>query len=132
MRSLLSGVREVKTVLQGNCNAGVSISKEKGYYGLWSFWLNEHGIANLLSIPQLEKDGYVIYYNSKKDWTVTTPSGKVLVFKKDTGTCAGMPYLDIRENHDALAMIQTVRDNFGMFTESKSKRLSPHATCRNA
>ena len=122
MRSLLHGVRDVKTVLQGNCNAGVSISKEKGYYGMWNFWLNERGIANLLSIPQLEKDGYVIDYNSKRYWAVTTPEGKVLLFKKDTGTCAGMPYLDICKNHDALEMIQTVCDNFGMFTERQVEK----------
>ena len=46
----------------------------------------------------------------------------MLLFKKDTGTCAGIPYLDIRENHDALAMIQTVRDNFGMFTEKQVEK----------
>ena len=40
LRSLLHDVHEVKTVLQGNCNAGVSISKEKGYFGLWNFWIN--------------------------------------------------------------------------------------------
>ena len=28
-----------------------------------------------------------------------------------------MPYLDIRENHEALVLIQTVRENFGKFTE---------------
>ena len=33
--------------------------------------------------------------------------------------CEGMPYLDIRENHEALVLIQTVRDNFGKFTESQ-------------
>ena len=82
-----------------------------------SFWLNEKGIANLLSIPQLEKDGYTIDYNTKCDWVVTTPTGKCLLFKSDTGMCAGMPYLDIRENHKALVLIQTVRDNFGKFTE---------------
>ena len=31
-------------------------------------------------------------------------------------------YLDIRENHDALAMIQTVRDNFGMFIEKQVEK----------
>ena len=41
VRSLLHDVREVKTVLQGNCNAGVSTSNEQGYNGLWNFWLNE-------------------------------------------------------------------------------------------
>ena len=73
VRKPLNEIREVKTVLQGNCNAGVSTSNEKGYYGLWNFWLNEQGIANLLSIPQLEKNGYLIDYNTKRDWAVTSP-----------------------------------------------------------
>ena len=60
---MLSNVKTGNTVLQGQCNAGVSTSAEKGVYGLWSFWLNEKGIMNLLSIPQLEKDGYTIDYN---------------------------------------------------------------------
>ena len=67
VRDMLCDVKTVGTVLQGNCNAGVSTSKEKGAYGLWSFWLNEKGIANLLSIPQLEKDGYTP--------STTTPRG---------------------------------------------------------
>ena len=60
---------------------------------------------NLLSIPQLEKDGYTIDYNIKRNWVVTTPSGKCLLFKTDTRLCAGMQYLDIRENHEALVLI---------------------------
>ena len=91
---LLNNVHEDITVLQGNYNAGVSTSKEKGYYYLMNFLLNEQGIANLLSIPQLEKDGYLIDYNTKRDWAVTTPEGKTLLFKKDVGMCKGMPYLD--------------------------------------
>ena len=63
----------VSTVLQGNCNAGVSTSDEKGFFGLWDFCLNELDIENLLSIPQLEKYGYVIDYNTNRDWVVTTP-----------------------------------------------------------
>ena len=114
---MLSNVKNVGTVLQGKCNTSVSTSQEKGVYGLWSFWLNETGIADLLSIPQLEKDGYTIDYNTKQDWVVTTPSGKCLLFITDTGLCAGMPYLDIRENHEALVLIQTVCENFGKFTE---------------
>jgi hypothetical protein len=119
---MLNDVKTVGTVLQGNCNAGVSTSKEKGAYGLWSFWLNEKGIANLLSIPQLEKDGYTIDCSTKRNWVVTTPTGKCLLFKSDTGLCAGMPYLDIRENHEALVLIQTVRENFGKFTERQVNR----------
>ena len=36
--------------------------------------------------------------------------------------CAGMPYLDIRENHEALVLVQTVRDNFGKLTERQVQR----------
>ena len=57
VRDMLSNSKIGNTVLQGQCNAGVSISQEKGVYGIWTFWLNKKGIANLLSIPQLEKDG---------------------------------------------------------------------------
>ena len=57
---MLGNVHQFGTVLQGNCNAGVSTSYEKGFFGLWDFWLNEKGIANLLSITQLEKYEYVI------------------------------------------------------------------------
>ena len=70
-----------------------------------------------LSIPQLEKDGHTIDYNTKRNWLVTTPSDKCLLFKADTGLCVGMPYLDIRENHEALVLIQTVRENFVQFAE---------------
>ena len=50
VRNMLSNVKTSNTVLQGNCNAGMSTSAEKGVYGLWTFWLNEKGIANLLSL----------------------------------------------------------------------------------
>ena len=48
---LMSDVHFVNTVLHGNCNAGVTSTNEKGTYGLWEFWLNSQGIANVLSIP---------------------------------------------------------------------------------
>ena len=64
-------------------------------FGLWDFWLNEQGIANLISIPQLQKDGYIIDYNTKRDWVVTKPEVKTLLFQKYLGMCKVMPYLDI-------------------------------------
>eukprot|EP00957_Ditylum_brightwellii_P002007 154705-Ditylum_brightwellii.AAC.1 len=122
VHDMLSDVKVVGTVLQGNCNVGVFTSNEKGAYELWSFWLNKKGIANLLSIPQLEKDGYTLNYNTKRNWVFTTPSGKGLLFKSDTGLCKGMTYLDICENHKGLALIQTVCENFGKFTERQVNR----------
>eukprot|EP00957_Ditylum_brightwellii_P136123 10381290-Ditylum_brightwellii.AAC.1 len=49
-------MKTVGMVLQGNCNAGVSISKEKGAYGLWSFWLNKKGIARVHYQLQHQKE----------------------------------------------------------------------------
>eukprot|EP00957_Ditylum_brightwellii_P090021 6856073-Ditylum_brightwellii.AAC.1 len=50
------------------------------------------------------------------------PSGKGLVFKSNTGLCEGMSYLDIHENHEALALIQTVCKKIGKFTEHQVNR----------
>ena len=70
---MLGNVQQVSTVLQVKCNAGFSTSDEKGIIGLWDFCLNKQGIANLLSIPHLDKDGYFVGYNSTRDWVVITP-----------------------------------------------------------
>ena len=118
---LMSDVHFVNTVLHGNCNAGVTSTNEKGTYGLWEFWLNSQGIANLLSTPQLERDGYEIDYNTKREWVVTTPSGESIVFKRDTGVCAGMPYINMCEHHEGFAMIETVHKNFKGFTRKQVK-----------
>ena len=119
---MLSDIRIVSSILRGNCNAGVTSTNVKGVYELWEFWLNKKGIANLLSIPQLEKDGFEIDYNTKRDWVVKTPAGKTIVFKRDTGLCEGMPYIDMREHQDAFAMVQTVRKNFEGFTRRQVKK----------
>ena len=118
---MLSDVHKVSTMLRGNCNAGVTSTNVKGYYGLWEFWLNKKGIANLLPIPQLEKDGYVVDYNTKRDWVVTTPSGKEIVFKRDTSICNGMPYIDMKEHQEAFAMVETVHEHFEGFIEKQVK-----------
>ena len=31
--------------------------------------------------------------------------------------CKGTPYLDVRDNHEALVLLQTVCEKFGLFTE---------------
>ena len=68
----LDNIRTVGVSLTGHCNAGTTTSTKKGLYGEFEMWLNTKGIANLLSIPQLEEDGYTVDYNTKRDWVVTT------------------------------------------------------------
>ena len=74
------------THLKGDCNAGTTYSNQKGWWSHFHMWLVESGIANLLSVPQLEADGFKVGYSNNL-WTVTTPEGHVIPFKKDTGKC---------------------------------------------
>ena len=104
----LRNVHEVEVHLKGHCNAGVTTCKEQGYYGVFKMWLNRNGIANLLSIPQLEQDGYTITYSTSSDWVVTTPQGKNITFKRDTGLCDRMLYINLREGQDGIIMLETV------------------------
>ena len=78
-------------------------------------WVHEQGMANLLSIPCLEADGYNISYDTKKEWVVTTPKGTRIKSKQDTGLCKGMPYIDMQNFKEGAIMIETVRKNFENF-----------------
>ena len=46
--------------MTGNCNAGTTRITKKGSYGDLQVWLNKQGVANLISIPMLEADGYTV------------------------------------------------------------------------
>ena len=76
-------------------------------------------MANLLSIPCLEADGYNILYDTKKEWVVTTPKGTRIKFKQDEGLCKGMPYMDMQNFKEGAIMIETVRKNFENFTKKE-------------
>ena len=69
-------------------------------------------MANLLSVPMLEEAGYTISTHTQGDWVVTSPKGTKIVFKRDTGVCRGMPYIDLREHQKGISMIETVQKNF--------------------
>ena len=94
-----------------------------GYYGNFKVWLNERGVANLLSIPELEEHGYKVETHTDRDWVVTSPQGKRTIFKRDTGVCKGMPYIDLREHgEEGIAMISTVRERFDGHTQKEVKK----------
>ena len=89
-------ISEGTGVMNGNCNAGTTIMTKRGYYGRLRVRLNENGIANLISIPKLEADGYVVKTDTKGEWQVFTPEGGTIPFQRDKGMCVGMPYIDLR------------------------------------
>jgi hypothetical protein len=77
----LDNLRLAGTTLRANCNAGTNFATEKGWYrNLFDLWLVRNGIANLLSLPQLETDRFTISYHTGGNWIVTTPHGKEITF----------------------------------------------------
>ena len=85
-------------------------------------WLNYNGITNLLLIPQLEQDGFIIDYNTARNWVLTTLEGKEIVFKQKTGLCDRMPCIDLCEHREGVIMLETVQKNFKGYTKRHAKK----------
>ena len=94
-------------------------------------WLNEGGIANLLSIPQLEKDGFRVTSDTHGEWIIHSPQGEKFHFKRDTGALENIPCIDVRDVTEAFAhlsieafqekSLQTVRKNMEGFSRKEVK-----------
>ena len=102
-------------------------TRKKGWFGEFEVWYNKHGMANLLSVPMLEEDGYAISTHTQGDWVVTSPKGTKIIFKWDTGVTRGIPYIDLQEHQEGISMIETVRKNFEGVTK---KQLNKAITAR--
>jgi hypothetical protein len=77
-----------------------------------------NSIANLLSLPQLEDDGFADSYQTGGKWIVTTTNPKEIIFhRKADGICCGFP-LDMHSTA-AMAMVQTIRQRYEGFTKCK-------------
>ena len=81
------------------------------------------GIANLLSVPMLESLGYKILSHTDRNWEVVTPGGETIKFKRDSGMCKGMPYVDLHDHKEGLVMIETVEKNFEGFTKREIEKV---------
>jgi hypothetical protein len=81
--------------LRANCNVGTNFTTKKGlYFELFNLWLVRNGIANLLSLPQLEADGFTVSYHTSGNWIITTPRGKDITFlQEENGVCCRFPYI---------------------------------------
>ena len=75
----LTNVRHVGKILRGNCNAGVASTTMKGDLGMFEMSVSKSGIANLLSIPQIEKNGFGVITDTLGEWLVYTPQGEKIV-----------------------------------------------------
>jgi hypothetical protein len=116
----LDKLRLAGATLRANCNAGTNFATKKGWYrDLFDLWLVRNSIANLLSLPQLEADGFAVSYHTRGNWIVTTPHGDKITFhREEDGVCRGFPYIDM-QSKAAVAMIQTIRQHYKGFTKRK-------------
>ena len=99
------------------------------------FWENPDGIANLVLLIELERDGWYIQYQTGNIWEATSQDGKItlrFMVEKD-GMCKGMPYINlanpdehiIYNDHvtkDGMTMVETVRKNYEGFTKEQVMR----------
>ena len=77
----------------------------------------------LLSILQLEKDGFRVTSDTHGEWIVYSPGGEKLLFKRDTGNLKGMPYVDLNDVTTAFASEMFANANIEALQECKIKTI---------
>ena len=75
---ILTNIFELPDTLFAHCNSGKTATNTKGMLGSLKCWLNENGIANLLSILELTRLGYNITSDNRIESPYqVTPKGQV-------------------------------------------------------
>lgn len=99
------------------------------------FWENLDGIANLVSLIEVEKKGWTVTYCTESIWEVTSPYGQVTLrfLTKKARICKGMPYIDLtnpdshviyngRNTTNKMAMIELICKNYEGFMRGQITR----------
>ena len=82
-KDLLKNIRKNDTSMVIHCNAGVTKTNLVGdLEGYGTVLYHPNGIANILSLSKVKKNGYRITYDSKNgnEFTVEKPDGSVRIF----------------------------------------------------
>ena len=127
-------LKDIRTEAQGvkiNCNAGAISTNKRGEYGNLKVWYLPDGIANIISMHELESLYRITYDSWAGYYVVHTPKGEVRFHKDEQG----LPYLDLEESSEAGALllmqhrggnphgnkgtclVQTVRGNYEGYTK---------------
>jgi hypothetical protein len=100
--SILHTLQEcIDDPLRIHTNAGSCVTKKKGYLGSQPFWLDQNGIANVVSLKSLEAK-HRVTYDSAQDggaFVVHTKGGRIY-FRRCPET--GFPYIDLDEEQGAM------------------------------
>ena len=104
----------------------MSHANEKGWYGnLFKMLLVRNGIANLLSVPQLERDGFFLTYDTRTTCHIHCPDGKFIALDRELGGfCYWLCYIDMSQplNQSAVSLVNIVRENYEGFTSREVEK----------
>ena len=124
---ILTNIFESPDTLFAYCNSVTTATNTKGNLGSLECWLNKNGIANLLSVPELTKLGYIIKLENRLESPYqVTPKGQIqgvpatVPFKLDE---KGLPYIDVKQVVVfAQLMVPTVHDNMEGCTKQERQK----------
>ena len=80
-------------------------------------WYMPEGIANIFSMPELEKQYRITYDSWEGYYIVHTERGEVRFYKDEQG----LPYIDLSSSgdHAATMLVETVRGNYEGYTKKE-------------
>jgi hypothetical protein len=131
----LSELEVMPTGIKINCNASSVTTKQMGKYGRMKVWYIPDGIANIISMHELEKL-YQITYDSWEGYYVVYKARGQVHFHKDE---QGLPYIDLEQSgrmaaimlmqnasqqtmgSKGVALVQTVRENYEVCTKREDE-----------
>ncbi len=104
-----------------NCNAGAVTTNKRGTYRNLKVWYLPDGIANIISMNELESLYRITYDSWEGYYVVHTPKGEVRFYKDEQG----LPYLDLDEYDAAGTMLLLQREETagGKVTQEMYNRL---------
>ena len=117
---LLSDVRTVPIPLNIIGTTGSQQMNLIGEYpGLGTIWLDQHGIANIVSLHQVKKQHHITYDSvTNNEFVLMDADGNVMRFSESG---KGLYYYDTN-NHIGIALISTIKHNKSSYTDSDYHR----------
>ena len=105
------GTYETQLGIHTISNGGQNTASESGkLLGPLQAWLVRNGVANRLSLPELERLGSRLVYDTLNEWVVISPKGGArIIFKRDTGRYARFPFVYL-DNAATQAFLDTAHD----------------------
>lgn len=109
----LVGLHEVNEVQHASCSTSASILNKKEWMAEnFHLRLVRGGIANLISVPKLERVGCHLVHKAGGQWIACTPRGENIVFQTDTkGLTVGFPCIQLSEWKEVATVVQTMCGN---------------------